>query len=114
MHLPLADTLPEILCRELAGTHFIFNDDNDRVYGPKNTYRLESLLSGFSLRYNLTSTAAMYAYIEKALKAPRGSKESEVLVGTCIQLLLRASGTYEKPKKVATQDGGDGERSTCD
>ena len=55
-----ADTLPELLSRELAGTHFILNDDNDRVYGLKNT---EFLLSGFSLglRYNLTSTAAMYA-----------------------------------------------------
>lgn len=36
------------------------------------------------------------------MKAPLGSKESEVLVvGTCIQLLLHASGTDEKPRKVA-------------
>jgi hypothetical protein len=95
-------TLAELLYLELGRTHFYYNDDNDTVYGPKNTYLLESLLSGFSLRYDLTSTTTMYAYIEKGLKAPRGLEESEVLVvGTCIQLLLHASGTDKKPGKVA-------------
>jgi hypothetical protein len=70
-------TLAELLSLELAGTHFLFNDDNDTAYG---TYLLESLLSG-----NLTSTSTMYAYFEKGLKASRGLEESEVLVvGTCI------------------------------
>jgi hypothetical protein len=41
----------------LGGTHFRdeYDDDIAKVYGPKNTYLLDSLLSGFSLKYKLTA-----------------------------------------------------------
>ena len=46
-----------------------------------------------------------YGSIEDGLEKPqRGSKESKSelrVVGTCIQLLLDASGTHRRPKDVA-------------
>jgi len=106
------ETFFELLSRELGGTHFkdLYDDDIAKDYGPKNTYLLDSLLSGFSLKYKLTASPEMYGSIEDGLKAPRGSKESEVLVvGTCMQLLLHGfglttdlAGAYKwQPGKVA-------------
>ena len=106
-------TLFELLSRELAGTHFkSYYDDTStaEVYGPKNPYLLDSLLSGFSFKYNLTSSPEMHGAIEDGLEARCGSKESELLVvGTCIQLLLHgymltteSAGSYRRqPEKVA-------------
>lgn len=87
------ETLSELLNFRLADTHFKSSDNEDidkaQEYGPKNIYLLHSLLSGFSFKYNFTSTSDMFSSIERGLKAKCGSKESEVLVvGTCIQLLL--------------------------
>ena len=106
------DTLVELLSRELADRHFkvIYDVDLAKVYGPKNPYLLDSLQSGFSLKYNLTSSADMHGAIENGLNAPRGLKESELLVvGTCIQLLLHgyvlttdSAGSYRRqPEMVA-------------
>jgi hypothetical protein len=107
------DSLLELLSRELGGTHFRdeYDDDIAKVYGPKNTYLLDSLLSGFSFKYKLTAAPEMYGAIDDGLKARHdGSEDSELLVvGTCIQLLLHGfqlttdlAGTYSsKPGKVA-------------
>lgn len=99
-------TLSSLIDRELADQHFkvIYGDSEVREYGPKNTYLLDSLLSGLSLKHRLTSTSDQYAAIDSGLDALPGSKQSEVLVaGTCIQLLLHgsevvteAAGSYRK------------------
>ena len=53
------------------------------------TTLLYSLLSGFSLKYNLSASPEMHVSVEDGLKAMCGLTESEVLVvRTCIQLLL--------------------------
>jgi hypothetical protein len=73
-------------------------DDEVNDYGPKNKYLFHSLLSGLSLKHQLTRNSAMYAAIEKGLD-PHGSdhplfnsQDAEVLVvGACIQLLLHGS-----------------------
>ena len=75
-------------------THFqdSYDDEIAKVYGPKNTYLLDSLLSGLSLKYELTSSYKMYKFIKDGLNAPSGSKDSELLVvGTCIQVMLCGS-----------------------
>ena len=65
-----------------------------REYGPKNALLLHSLLSDFSLKYNLlTVSSEMYGSVEDGLKATCCSKESQVLVvGTSMQLLLQGFG----------------------
>jgi hypothetical protein len=89
----------------LAGEHFKVFDIKDTVYGPKNGYLLESLLSGFSFKYNLCASSEMNGCLGFGLKAPCGSKKSDrekFVVGACIQLLLHGSGTWfaQEPKKV--------------
>ena len=76
----------------MAGTHFkeIYDDDIAKVYGPHNIHLLDSLLSGFPLKYELTSSPEMYGFIDDGLELPRGSGDSEselFVVGTCIQLI---------------------------
>lgn len=106
------DSISGLLSRELADTHFKVIYDKAKVYGPKNPYLLDSLLSGFSFKYNLTSSPDMHGHIEDGLNAPRGSKDSKselLVVGTCIQLLIHGSvlttelaGSYQRrPEKVA-------------
>jgi hypothetical protein len=100
------DTLSSLINRELADQHFkvLYGNSEVKEYGPKNTYLLDSLLSGLSLKYELTSTSDQYAAIDDGLDAPHGSEKSEVLVvGACIQLLLhgsevvtKAAGSYKK------------------
>jgi hypothetical protein len=104
------ETLSSLINRELADQHFkaIYGNSEIKEYGPKNTYLLDSLLSGLSLKHGLTSTADQYAAIDDGLDAPHDSDKSEVLVvGACIQLLLhgsvivtKAAGSYQKPAKV--------------
>ena len=108
------DTLSSYINRELADQHFkvLYGDNEVKEYGPKNTYLLDSLLSGLSLKHRLTATSDQFAAIDTGLDAPHSSKESEVLVvGTCIQLLLHGSvivtefaGSYrKKAEAVATK-----------
>ena len=105
-------TLTELLNFQLAYTHFREVFDMAQEYGPENLYLLHSLLSGFSLKYNLTSTSNMFSSIKSGLQATCGSKESEVLVvGTCIQLLIHGftlttdwAGSYRRdPGEVAEE-----------
>ncbi|KAF8887451.1 hypothetical protein CPB84DRAFT_1786860 [Gymnopilus junonius] len=106
------DTVSSFIDRTLADHHFkvIYGDHRVKDYGPKNTYLLDSFLSGLSFKYSLTSTSDQLAAIHEGLDAACGSSESEILVvGTCIQLLLHGSelvteraGTYRRsPEELA-------------
>ncbi len=108
------ETLASLVDEELADRHFKVNYGPYEVkaYGPENTHLFESLLSGLSLKYRLTSSSTMYASIDAGLDARPGSDDAQVLVvGTCIQLLLHGSelvteeaGTYRKTaEKVASK-----------
>jgi len=116
-----SSTLSEALWVELRDAHFkLPRDEEVTEYGPKNTYLLDSLLSGLSLQHNLASGGDQLASIDDGLDAPKnGSEESEVLVvGACIQLLMSGStllaedvGTYRKTaeevaKKLKDQKAG--------
>jgi hypothetical protein len=100
------ETLSSLINRELADQHFkvFYGNSEVKEYGPKNTYLLDSLLSGLSLKYGLTSTSDQYAAIDNGLDPPHGSEKLMVLVvGACIQLLLHgseivteAAGSYKK------------------
>jgi len=84
------ETLLDILADELAGMHFKFYGSRDRAkeLSPTNEHLLDCLLSGLSLRFELTYTNDMYANIVHGLEEGR----SEVtVVGSCIQLLLSGS-----------------------
>ena len=108
------DTIRVVLIYELARHHFkiLYNTSSNagRVYGPKNHHLIHSLLSGFSFKYNLTSSPDMRRSMEDGWNAPLSLKESELLVvGTCIQLLIhgyttttKSAGTYQRqPEMVA-------------
>ena len=108
------ETLSSHINSVLADQHFkvIYGDSEVKEYGPKNTYLLDSLLSGLSLKHGLTSTSDQYAAIDHGLDAPHNSDKSEVLVvGACIQLLLHGSvivtesaGSYRKEAKVVAKE----------
>jgi len=107
------ETLSSHINSVLADQHFkvIYGDNEVKEYGPKNTYLLDSLLSGLSPKHELTSTSDQYAAIDHGLDAPHNSDKSEVLVvGACIQLLLHGSvivtesaGSYRKEAKVVAK-----------
>jgi len=106
-------TLSSLINRELADQHFkvIYGDNEVKEYGPKNTYLLDSLLSGLSLKHKLTSTSDMYAAIFSGLDAQLGATKSEVLVvGACIQLLhgseiaTGAAGSYRRSAEVVASN----------
>ena len=86
------ETLLDILADELAGMHFKFYGSRDRAneLGPTNKHLLDCLLSGLSLRFELTYTNDMYATIVHGLADSEGCSEV-VVVGSCIQLLLSGS-----------------------
>ena len=108
------ETLSSYINSVLADQHFkvIYGDNEVKEYGPKNTYLLDSLLSGLSLKHGLTSTADQFAAIDHGLDAPHSSDKSEILVvGACIQLLLHGSvivtefaGSYRKEAKVVAKN----------
>ena len=92
------DTLHDLLYREFADLFFEGDDDDNlnKVYGPRNTFLLDSLLSGFSFKYELTLSSDMYGFLNDGLKSPRGLRDSKLdpevlVVGTSIQLLLSGS-----------------------
>jgi hypothetical protein len=64
-------TLSSNINRELADTHFkvFYGDYGVKEYGPKNTYLLDSLLSGLSLNHGLTETSDQFAAIDDGLDA---------------------------------------------
>ncbi|TFK26162.1 hypothetical protein FA15DRAFT_693275 [Coprinopsis marcescibilis] len=108
------DTLDALLNRELADYHFKWAGfgEGPHTWGPENQYLLESNLSGLSLKNRLTSTSDMLAAVDAGLNATPGTSHvQEVVVGTCIQLLLAGSvfasedaGTYRKtPADVAAK-----------
>ncbi|KAF4614850.1 hypothetical protein D9613_002973 [Agrocybe pediades] len=90
-----SETLWSLVNSELADQHFkvAYGDDEITQFAPNNTYLLDSLLSGLSLKYGLTSTGDMYAAIGNGLDAPEdGTTRSQVLLaGACIQILLAGS-----------------------
>lgn len=104
------EKIAEFIYRALADLHFkvIYEDNEPREYGPKNSYLHHSLLSALSHKHDLTLTNDMLGAIDDGLDAPINSAESEVLViGTCIQLLFYGSimvtnrhGTYKKRASV--------------
>ncbi|CAA7268170.1 unnamed protein product [Cyclocybe aegerita] len=88
-------TLAEYFNRKLADLHSrgLEMSDDTETFGPTNTYLAASLLSGFSLKYGLTSSSDQYASIVESLDASDNSSTSEVIViGACIQLLTNGSG----------------------
>jgi len=107
------DTLSFYISHVLADHHFkvLYGNYEVKEYGPKNTFLLDSLLSGLSLKHGLTATADQYAAIDDGLDAPHGLDKSEVLVvGACIQLLLHGSeivtefaGSYRKKAKIVAE-----------
>jgi len=107
------DTLSSYINRVLADHHFkvIYGNNEVKEYGPKNTFLLDSVLSGLSLKHGLTATSDQYAFIDDGLDAPHNSDQSEVLVvGACIQLLLHGSeivtefaGSYRKTAKIVAK-----------
>jgi len=107
------ETLSSYINSVLADHHFkvIYGDSEVKEYGPKNTYLLDSFLSGLSLKHGLTTTPDQYAAIDDGLDAPHGLDKAEILVvGACIQLLLHGSeivtefaGSYRKEAKVVAK-----------
>jgi hypothetical protein len=86
---------------ELVGYHsdgFVLNKDNE-TFGPTNTYLIASLLSGLSLKHNLTCFSDQFTTIEDGLNIIDNTlPNSEVLViGTCIQLLTAGSEIVQIP-----------------
>ena len=79
---------------ELDGLHSrgsVF-DKNNKAFGPTNTYLINSLLSGLSFKYNLTSSPTQYPYIEDGLNVDNNSPIGQLLlIGACMQLLINGS-----------------------
>jgi hypothetical protein len=105
------ETLYALLAKELAGMHFKYYDEDDvhKEYSPTNMYLVDSLLSGLSLKFELTATTDSYAAIIDGLDTRRGCSEVMV-VGTCIQLLLSGhaittpyAGPYRKSPKIVAE-----------
>ena len=93
------NTLKEHLYSELAGSHFKLFDVKkkfDVVYGPNNTHLIDSLLSGFSFKFNLATSSHMFGVIGEGLDDPDDSKMEIMVVGACIQLLIHGSGIYKE------------------
>jgi len=88
-------SLAELFSRILADLHsqgLDFNNES-KTFSPTNPYLIASLLSGLSLKYQLTSCADQYGSITDGLYADGNSSSTEVLViGACIQLLTYGSG----------------------
>jgi hypothetical protein len=72
-------------------------DKESRILGPTNTFLTNSLISGLSFKYNLTTSGDQYGAIVDGLDAKGRSSTSEVLVvGACIQLLTAGSASATK------------------
>jgi hypothetical protein len=94
-----ADALDELFSRQLADLHSRGFDflDNPRNHNmgivPTNTFLLTSLLSGLSIKYDLTDSSDQYGTLWEGLDADdSNSSISEVrVIGACIQLLTSGS-----------------------
>ena len=91
-------TLFDLFYRELAdllslGFYSTDNSHNDNEnFVPTNTFLLTSLLSGLSIKYNLTDSSDQYGNIWESLNVKHEWSTSEVrVIGACIQLLTSGS-----------------------
>ena len=75
-------SLAETLHNELDDLHSegsVFDKDNE-TFGPTNTYLINSLLSGISFKYSLTSSRTQYSYIEDGLNVDHDSSICQLLL----------------------------------
>jgi hypothetical protein len=82
------------LHRRLADIHsqYLTFDDDNETFSPTNTYLTNCLLSGLSLKDNLTSSPLQYIEIRDGLDCHGHSSIYELwVIGACIQLLTIAS-----------------------
>ena len=92
-----SSSLVEVFSFELADLHsrgLLIDMYRSHInFGPSNLYLINSLVSGLSFKYRLTSCSDQYGSIMKGLNAyPDGSSTSELLViGACIKLLINGS-----------------------
>ena len=105
---PLIDgcTLFDLFYRELADLHSLgfYSMDNphndNKNFVPTNTFLLTSLLSGLSIKYDLTDSSDQYGNIWESLDAKHESSTSEVrVIGACIQLLTSGSIIIQRSKQ---------------
>jgi len=74
-------------------------DIDNKSFLPTNTFLLTSLLSGLSIRYELTDFSDQYGNIWESLDADDNSLTSEVrVIGACIQLLTSGSKIIRRSK----------------
>jgi hypothetical protein len=67
-------------------------DDDDSAFGPTNIYLIDCLLSGLSLKHNLSSSHHQYFEVRDALDCHGNSSIDELwVIGACIQLLTIGS-----------------------
>ena len=67
-------------------------DKHNKSFGPTNTYLINSLLSGVSFKYNLSSSRMQYSNVEDGLNVNFDlSIRQLLLIGACIQLLTNGS-----------------------
>ncbi|KAH6897549.1 hypothetical protein BKA70DRAFT_1438128 [Coprinopsis sp. MPI-PUGE-AT-0042] len=104
----------DLLNRELADQHFKWGGclEGPYTWGPQNRHLLESYLSGLSLKYQLTASSDMYAAADRGLDTtPDTPYAQELVIGTCIQLLLAGhsfisdeAGSYKKtPQEISAK-----------
>jgi hypothetical protein len=98
--------LAELISRKLADLHsrgFQSLDDpqnDNKGLVPTNTFLLTSLLSGLSIKYDLTDSSDQYGNIWESVDANDNSSTSEVwVIGACIQLLTSGSKIIKRSKQ---------------
>ena len=84
------DTLLELFYRELADLHSRGFDSASKGFVPTNTFLITSLLSGLSIKYDLTDSSDQYGNIWENLDVHSSTSEDGV-IGACIQLLTSGS-----------------------
>ncbi|KAF9524596.1 hypothetical protein CPB83DRAFT_602958 [Crepidotus variabilis] len=116
---PLIESQPlrSLVDDELMEGYFQLRDHHSNpkesdIYEPENTFLLESLVAGVSVKHGWNSSNASYVCLQDGLNAPAGPamyKSQVLVVGACIQLLLSGSifvgeiaGSYRKtPEEIA-------------
>ncbi|KAF5334943.1 hypothetical protein D9611_010009 [Ephemerocybe angulata] len=86
------NTLTHYFSRQLADLHTRGLDGDDDDFSASNTYLINSLLSGLSFKYGLTSSPDQYGAIQSGLDVKTRTPLSQVLlIGAVIQLLVAGS-----------------------